>query len=347
MATRNILPNADGEGSLGTPTKRWGVGYFENLDATSLQGFTPSEFSKGSWDAENNTPTLTNAVGNIGDYYVVTVGGTRSDLEGVSTTYNVGDWVVYEDEHWKRYSPYDISSTVAGLLPKSGGVMTGQLKLSTGIGIASISGVDIVRTDYDGDYPVFGGTSTGTVTLGGHLDTQVVVHPGTEISLDINDSQKLRILSDSVIFGASANMGGNDITALQSLNTHAIPGGTDTLALVSDITGNTGRHQGSGYKLLDTAIVSSSASSYTLSDADNGRIVTLSNSSTVTVTVPSGLGKGFSCQLFQGGPGQIQLSPSSTTLHSYGSLTKTAGQYASIGVVSVQTDVFYLNGALA
>lgn len=36
MATRNIVPRATGEGSIGTSAKTWGAGYFDNLAVTNI-----------------------------------------------------------------------------------------------------------------------------------------------------------------------------------------------------------------------------------------------------------------------------------------------------------------------
>ena len=44
MATRNIVPRATGEGSIGTSSKKWGAGYFDDLTVTgqgSLSDYLP------------------------------------------------------------------------------------------------------------------------------------------------------------------------------------------------------------------------------------------------------------------------------------------------------------------
>ena len=48
---------------------------------------------KGYWNAETNTPTLSDGTGNTGDLYIVSVAGTR-DLGNGSQTFLVGDRVL-------------------------------------------------------------------------------------------------------------------------------------------------------------------------------------------------------------------------------------------------------------
>jgi hypothetical protein len=84
--------------------------------------------------------------------------------------------------------------------------------------------------------------------------------------------------------------------------------------------------------------------SYTLVSSDNGKIVTLSNASAITLTVPAGLGSGFNCLLVQLGAGQVTPTASSTTLHQRQSFTKTAGQYAVMSLAAYVADTFVLGG---
>lgn len=86
--------------------------------------------------------------------------------------------------------------------------------------------------------------------------------------------------------------------------------------------------------------------SYTLLASDNGKVVTLNNAAAITLTVPASLGAGFSCTLVQLGAGQVTVTPSGTTVNSYGSLTKLAGQHASATLFAYSANVFNLAGAL-
>lgn len=83
---------------------------------------------------------------------------------------------------------------------------------------------------------------------------------------------------------------------------------------------------------------------YTLLASDNGKMVRISNSSAITLTVPSGLGSGFNCLVVQGGDGQITISASGVTLNNRYSFTKSSGKYGVIGIFATAADVLLTTG---
>lgn len=83
---------------------------------------------------------------------------------------------------------------------------------------------------------------------------------------------------------------------------------------------------------------------YTIQASDNGKVITCSNASAITVTVPSGLGVGFNCMVIQKGAGQVTFSPSSSTVNNRQSHTKIAGQYGVVSLIAYVADVFVLAG---
>jgi nitrous oxidase accessory protein NosD len=105
---------------------------------------------------------------------------------------------------------------------------------------------------------------------------------------------------------------------------------------------------GSGRYLITTtaAVNVQTGTSYTLAASDNGKIITLNNGSGITLTVPSGLGAGFTCLIVQLGAGAVTPTASSTTLHQRQSFTKTAGQYAVATLAAYVADTFVLGGDL-
>lgn len=86
---------------------------------------------------------------------------------------------------------------------------------------------------------------------------------------------------------------------------------------------------------------------YTLLSSDNGKIITLSNASAITVTVPSGLGEGFNCTLIQLGVGTVSVSESSTTINNRNSHTSIAGQYSSATLLAYSSNTFLFQGDTA
>jgi hypothetical protein len=66
----------------------------------------------GLWDANTNTPALSNGSGSESDYYIVSVAGTTS-LDG-ENDWNVKDWVLFSGGQWRKLDNTDIVTSVAG-----------------------------------------------------------------------------------------------------------------------------------------------------------------------------------------------------------------------------------------
>lgn len=86
---------------------------------------------------------------------------------------------------------------------------------------------------------------------------------------------------------------------------------------------------------------------YTLVLTDAAKLVTLTNASPITLTVPTNASVAFpigtQILLYQGGAGEVTVS-SSATIRAEGSKTKTNGQYSIAGLVKVATDEWVLFG---
>ena len=67
---------------------------------------------KGTWNASTNNPFLQSGVGNKGDYYVVSVAG-NTNLDGI-TTWNLGDWAVFNGSAWQKVDNQDFVLSVNG-----------------------------------------------------------------------------------------------------------------------------------------------------------------------------------------------------------------------------------------
>ena len=145
----------------------------------------------------------------------------------------------------------------------------------------------------------------------------------------------------------------SDLASAGAARTNLGLGAAATLGLGANLTSSGGNITTTAtistdaYKVSSSNINAQTGTSYTLQASDNGKVVTLNNASAITLTVPSGLGAGFTCALIQLGAGQVTVTPSSTTVNSYSSLTKTAGQYAGASLYAYAADIFALTGALA
>jgi hypothetical protein len=99
------------------------------------------------------------------------------------------------------------------------------------------------------------------------------------------------------------------------------------------------------YQLNNAGVTTKSVSSYTLTEADNGKIVVFTSASAVTLTIPANLTPLFTCSLVQYGTGQVTVTAGTgVTLRLRGSTNKTGGQYAIASLVSVVTNEYILAG---
>ena len=89
-----------------------------------------------------------------------------------------------------------------------------------------------------------------------------------------------------------------------------------------------------------------SGTSYILATSDNGKIISCTSNSAVTITVPA-LNIGFNCLIVQRGTGQVTLSPSGSTINNRYNFTKTAGQHAIMSLVSVAAGAFISSGDMS
>ena len=118
---------------------------------------------------------------------------------------------------------------------------------------------------------------------------------------------------------------------------------------VMDVYGN-GNVDVSGSLIANVRVSGSvaspiSATSYTLSSADRGKTLLFSSSATQDITCSSGLDVGYNCTFVQMGSGQLILSGASgVELLNRQSHTGSAGQYAAVSIVVVDTDKIIIAG---
>lgn len=86
---------------------------------------------------------------------------------------------------------------------------------------------------------------------------------------------------------------------------------------------------------------------YTLTQGDNGAILTFNSASAVTITIPTGLPIGYNISVYQIGTGKVTIASDGTTsIKNRLSRFRTAGKDAGVGIVSTATDVYHLTGDL-
>lgn len=102
---------------------------------------------------------------------------------------------------------------------------------------------------------------------------------------------------------------------------------------------------GTFWSQISTGLIldASKTASFSVSAADNNKLFLISSSTAVTVTIPTGLPVGFSCQFIQTGAGAITLLGSSVTLNSANGLTSRS-QNSAVGLVISTSTVGYVFG---
>jgi len=124
--------------------------------------------------------------------------------------------------------------------------------------------------------------------------------------------------------------------------------GTAWVAILGNITTSSISGNGTSTTLTNfgAEVNVQGGTSYTLTATDNGKIISCTSNSAVTITVPA-LTTGFNCLIVQRGTGQITLSASGSTINNRYNFNKTAGQHAIMSLVSVAAGVFISSGDMS
>ena len=89
---------------------------------------------------------------------------------------------------------------------------------------------------------------------------------------------------------------------------------------------------------------------YTLALTDVAKVVSLTNASPITLTIPTNAVTAFpigsQILLYQGGAGQVTIGGAGVTIRSQGSKLKIFGQYGVAGLLKVATDEWVAFGNL-
>jgi microcystin-dependent protein len=168
---------------------------------------------QGTWNATTNTPTLTSSVGTKGYYYVVSVAGSTS-LNGI-TSWNIGDWAIFNGTAWEKIDNTDAVTSVNGL--------TGTVVLTT----TDISeGTNQYFTDSLARAAISAGTgisynnTTGVVTNAAPDQTVVLTGSGTttvtgtypNFTISSADSNVGTVTSVGITAGTGVTVSGSPIT---------------------------------------------------------------------------------------------------------------------------------------
>lgn len=123
---------------------------------------------------------------------------------------------------------------------------------------------------------------------------------------------------------------GNDISySLGNITTTgALTGGNSSTSSLSGFAAN----------------VTSIAANYSITSADNGKVIQCTSASAITITIPTGLPTGFNCTVVQMGAGQITFS--GTYLNRTG-FTKSASQYSVVSILHLGSNSIIVTGEMS
>jgi len=296
---------------------------------------------KGSWNASTNNPTLVSGVGNKGDYYVVSVGGT-TNLDGTAL-WSAGDWAVFNGSIWQKVdgstneaftgitvtsltgymfanntSPVTASTTIpvanvsgavpntvnvlAGGLLSGGGALTGNVTISlTNVPVANVTGLGTIATQNANAVAITGGTINTVTFYSANIQSVATTFPNSFLA-----NSSITINGNSVALGSSTT-----VTAST----------TGTLTLGTGLTGTSFNGSVNVTAAIDTTVVATLTGSQILTNKTiSGASNTLSNipnsalsNSSVTIG-SSSLSLGGTLTTFAG----VSISGSTNTLTNIG-----------------------------
>lgn len=125
--------------------------------------------------------------------------------------------------------------------------------------------------------------------------------------------------------------------------------GSSWINIIGSNTSNsiTGNGTTSTITNFGAVINEQTGTSYTLTNADNGKVIIFNNASLVTVTVPN-LSVGFNCMIVQRGGGQVFLSPSSgVNISNRFGFNRTAGTSAILNLICIASATYISSGDMS
>jgi uncharacterized protein YceK len=230
--------------------------------------------------------------------------------------------------------------------------------------VANASGISIRDAD---------ASNVMTIAVGSNLTANTVLTLTTGAAsnrtLDISASNvTVSVAGAALIDDADASAQrttlGLGTIATQNANAVSITGGSIT-GVTASLTGTPTAPSAAGYtdttqiattaQVYDTVTTvpanAQSSTSYTLVLTDAGKLITLSNASAITLTIPTNASVAFPLNtridLIQIGAGQVTVSGAGVTIRSSGSKLKLTGQYSGATLWKNATDEWYLIGDIA
>ena len=226
---------------------------------------------------------------------------------------------------------------------------TGKLKLGNGstawnslayqAGVTSVNGDTGVVT---GLAPTADPTFTGTVVL--PSTTSIGTVTSTEIGYVDGVTSAIQTQIDTKAPLASPTFTGTVVLPNSTVTDAMLASDAVTQAKIAD------RSVGSA-ELTNLTLNAQTGTTYTLALSDAHDLVTLSNASAITLTIPTNAVVGFTIgdqvNILQLGAGQVTVGGAGVTIRSQGSKLKLNGQYSAATLIKIGTDEWVLVGNTA
>ena len=192
---------------------------------------------QGSWDAANNTPTLSNGTGTQGYEYSIGVTGTQN-LGAGSVTYQQGGFVIYGSGVWNYVPPSGLFTSLTANTHLSVNQPTGAITISVDA-TPSLVNSTVVSRDANGSFAanIITATLAGAATSAGTAGTvtsaiqSAITQVGTLTALTVSGNASGGNLTTAGLVSATGNItGGNVLTA-------GLISATSTITSAANITG--------------------------------------------------------------------------------------------------------------
>ena len=195
---------------------------------------------------------------------------------------------------------------------------------------------------------VAAGTATQPATLAAAIaDFPTDTELATAVSNHSADTTAVHGIADTSVLATDSDVALK--MAKQTLTDNAIPKANGTAGEVQDtgvIIDDANRVYGAG-QLAN--IQTGTTYGVVLSDA--GKLITMSNASASTITIPANTAIAFPIgtivSILQLGAGQVTVAITDDTLYSQGNKTKLSSQYAAAGIVKLTSTTWALYGNIS
>jgi hypothetical protein len=182
-------------------------------------------------------------------------------------------------------------------------------------------------------------TSTGTGSVVLNTNATLANPTLTTPTLGVASGTSLSLTAGGVGIAGQIFAGGIQNTPIG--NTTPSSGAFTSLSATGNLTGgNSSTSNISGF----AANITSTSANYSITSADNGKVIQSTSASAITITIPTGLPTGFNCTVVQMGAGQVTFS--GTYLNRTG-FTKTASQYSVVSILHLGSNSILVTGEMS